>query len=126
MLSQLLLSVVLLASPLQSPLGNKTNGLEITAPQEVQPSSELVTIEAKTNGTVKWLVISQEKLQFQESNSSLILNMPKNGKVTVFAIGLVDGKLTEYVTTSVTTKNQEKKKPEENTKPILDYKMRWR
>lgn len=126
MFSKLLLSLMLAVTPSQSPISNKTEGLEITAPQEVLESANLVTVEAKINGTVKWLVVSQEKIKYQESNSAIIISTPKAGKITVFAIGCIDGNLTDFTTTTINVKKQEKKKPEENPAPLLDYKMRWR
>lgn len=126
MLSQLFISLLLVATPMQSEITNKTEGLEITPPQEVLASTEMVTVEAKTTGTVKWLVISQEKMKYQESNSALVLTVPKSGVINVFAISSVDGKMTEFVNTKITVKTKQNIKPEENKKELLNYKMRWR
>lgn len=84
---------------------NKTDGLELPADQTVKFDEGFVTINAVCKGNVKWLVISATKIKYftLPSNNTIVISVPpQGGLVTVFAVGLVDGKMTEFARTSIT------------------------
>lgn len=84
---------------------NKVEGIELP-PDQIVPSDEgFVSIEAKCSGKIKWLVISTVKVKFvpNDTINSIIVSVPATpgAVVTVFAVGAVDGKLTEFVRTVI-------------------------
>ncbi len=84
---------------------NKTDGLELPADQTVKFDEGFVTINATCKGNVKWLVISATKIKYftLPSNNTIVVSVPPSGGlITVFAVGLVDGKMTEFARTSIT------------------------
>jgi len=84
---------------------NKTDGIELPADQTVKFDEGFVTLQANCKGTVKWLVISATKIKYftlPTGNSIIISVPPQGGLITVFAVGLVDGKLTDFARTSIT------------------------
>jgi len=86
----------------------QVDGLELPADQTVNFDEGFVNIQAKCKGEVKWLVISGTKVKFvpvPASNSIIISIPPQGGVVTVFAVGLVDGKITEFARTNITVQN---------------------
>ncbi len=91
------------------------SGLELPPEQTVPYDEGFVSIQAKCKGEVKWLVLSNNKVKFvvvQQTNS-IIISIPVpspdvkpdekgiTGIVNVFAVGLVDGKMTEFVRTDI-------------------------
>ena len=83
---------------------NKVDGLEIPADMTVKNDEGFITLQAKTKGDVKWLVISATKIKYVTipQDNSIIISIPVNGgTITVFAISLVDGKMTEFARTNV-------------------------
>ncbi len=85
--------------------GNKIDGLELPPDQTVGYDEGFVTIQAKCKGEVKWLVISNVKIKYftlNASNTVIVSVPPQGGVVTVFAVGLVEGKLTEFAKTIIT------------------------
>lgn len=84
---------------------NKTDGIELPADQTVKFDEGFVTLQAVCKGNVKWLVISATKIKYftlPTGNTIIISIPPQGGLITVFAVGLVDGKLTDFARTSIT------------------------
>jgi hypothetical protein len=93
--------------PVPAPVsaGASVPGLELPPNQTVNFDEGFVNIQAKCKGDVKWLVVSQVKVKYitVPQTSSIILSVPpQGGVITVFAVGLVDGKLTDFASTNVT------------------------
>lgn len=85
--------------------GNKVDGLELPEDQTVKNDEGFITIQAKCVGEVKWLVVSAIKIKYftlPQGNTIVISIPPQGGLVNVFAIGLVNGKLTDFARTNVT------------------------
>jgi len=84
---------------------NKADGVELPADQTVKFDEGFVTLQATCKGQVKWLVISATKIKYftLPTNNTIIISIPPSGGlITVFAVGLVDGKITDFVRTSIT------------------------
>lgn len=84
---------------------NKTDGIELPPDQNVKFDEGFVTLQATCKGNVKWLVISATKIKYftLPTNNTIIISVPpQGGLITVFAVGLVDGKLTDFARTSIT------------------------
>lgn len=85
--------------------GSKVDGIELPADQIVAPDEGFVNITAKCKGTVKWLVVSNVKVKYvsNETGNSIIVSVPTTPgtMVTIFAVGLVDGKMTEFARTAI-------------------------
>lgn len=93
---------------------SKVEGLELPADQTVNFDEGFITIEAKTKGEVRWLVLSQGKIKYTPiSPTALIVGVPpQDGTViSVFAIAIIDGKPTEFVNTNITVKGNGKPEP---------------
>lgn len=86
---------------------NKVEGLELPADQTVKNDEGFVTIQAKCTGEVKWLVISAVKIKYfaMPQNSIVVSIPPQGGLVTVFAVGSVGGKLTDFAKHTITVAN---------------------
>ena len=85
--------------------GNKSDGIELPVDQTVRFDEGFVTLQATCKGNVKWLVISATKIKYftLPTNNTIIISIPpQGGLITVFAVGLVDGKLTDFARTSIT------------------------
>lgn len=85
--------------------GNKADGIELPADQNVKYDEGFVTLTANCKGSVKWLVISATKIKYftLPTNNTIIVSVPpQGGLITVFAVGIVDGKLTEFARTNIT------------------------
>lgn len=86
---------------------HRAEGIELPPDQTVPNDEGFVSIQAKCNGRVKWLVVSNTgnkpvKYITNEAANSIIISVPpQGGVISVFAVGLVDGKLTEFVRTNV-------------------------
>ena len=83
---------------------NKTVGLELPADQVVGNDEGFINIKAKCTGSVRWLVICQIKVKYitNDADNSIIISIPpQGGTISIFAIGLVDGKQTEFVRTNI-------------------------
>lgn len=98
----------------------KVDGLELPPDQTVSNDEGFITIQAKTKGTVKWLVVSAVKVRYVSvPENSLIVSVPANGGViTVFAVAVVDGKLTEFARTSITVNGTAPPGPKTAPAPI--------
>lgn len=84
-------------------LPNKVSGLELPADQTINYDEGFVNIQAQCKGEVKWLVVSSLKVKFvQVPNNALIISVPpQSTTITIFAVGLVDGKQTEFARTNI-------------------------
>lgn len=99
---------------------NKSDGLELPADQTVKFDEGFVTLQAKCKGEVKWLVISAVKIKYfsMPGNSIVVSVPPQGGLVTVFAVGLVDGKLTEFARTNITISGAKPPAPTPTPTPV--------
>lgn len=104
---------------------NKVAGLELSAPQEFNSGAKIAKVDAVCDGPVRWLVISDEKLKYEESDRSVIISLPNTGTINIFAVGLDQRTLTQFAATKITVKKNTSSKPKDENK-LLDYKMRWR
>ena len=85
--------------------GNKIDGIELPEDQTVKNDEGFITIQAKCKGEVKWLVVSAIKIKYftlPQGNTIVISIPPQGGLINVFAVGVVDGKLTDFARTNVT------------------------
>lgn len=82
----------------------KVDGLELPPDQTVANDEGFVTLQAKTKGKVKWLVVAAVKVKFVEvpDNSIIVSIPPQGGVITIFAVAVVDGKLTDFARTNIT------------------------
>ena len=104
---------------------NKVEGLEIPPDTEVSPDEGFVALQATAKGSVKWLVISQSKVKFltNDAANTIIISVPQNGSINVFAVALVENKLTDFAKTTITVKgNNVDPKPNPNIDPKPDPK----
>lgn len=93
-------------SPVAS-INNKVEGLELPDPINVDSNEGFLLVQAKTKGQVKWFVICSNKVKYvaNDAANSLIVSVPQSGSINIFAIALVDGKLTDFARTDVTVKS---------------------
>lgn len=105
----------------QNIVPNKVDGLELPSKLTVNNDQKNVTIEAKSKGLVKWLVMNPEttKYTIDEQNNKITINLPKQGDIKILAIALIDGKPTEFAATSVNVKTPEIKKETKIEKPKI-------
>jgi len=85
--------------------GNKTDGIELPEDQVVKNDEGFITIQAKCSGDVKWLVVSAIKIKYftlPQGNTIVVSIPPQGGLINVFAVGLVNGKLTDFARTNIT------------------------
>jgi len=97
---------------------NKVEGLELPADQNVKFDEGFVTLTATCKGTVKWLVISATKIKYftlPSTNTIIVSIPPQGGTITVFGVGLVDGKLTDFARTNINVSTNNPTPP--NTPP---------
>jgi hypothetical protein len=104
---------------------NKVENLTLPPDIQVDPDEGFVVIKADCKGSVKWLVLSNKPTKYlaYETSNTLILGVPSSGTITIFAIGLCDGKQTEYAKTVVSVKA-----PKVNPVPVEPVKqkpLRW-
>jgi hypothetical protein len=89
-----------------APPANEVAGLKLPAPQKVNYDEGFVTLKADCKGTVKWLVLSTSaKIKFKVNsgtpNEIDIAVPPYEAAITVFCIGVIDGKQTDFARTDV-------------------------
>lgn len=84
-------------------------GLELPPDQTVTADEGFVTVQAKTKGEVNWLVLCvtgnvKVKYVAVPASNSIIVSIPPVPKtvISVFAVALVDGKMTPFVRTNIT------------------------
>ena len=60
----------------------------------------------KSKGQVKWFVVGNAKVKYvaNDAANNLIVSVPQSGSVNVFAIALIEGKLTDFARTDITVK----------------------
>lgn len=80
------------------------DGLSITASQTVVAKEGFVVLEAKCTGTVSWLVVSASPVKYliSDPDKHIVVAVPETGVVSVFCIGLVDGKQTPFARSDIT------------------------
>lgn len=107
----------------------KVSGLEITAPLKLDGSQASAKIEAKSQGQVKWLVIADKNIKYEEDikNKSLIFkDLNSASVVNIFAVANVENKLTDFAYTKITLKNDKTNQKITAEKPevtiFIDYK----
>lgn len=88
---------------------NEVVGLKLPAAQTVNFDEGFVSLTADCKGQVKWLVLSTSvKVKFKVNPSTPndidVAVPPYESSITVFAVGVVDGKLTDYARTDITVK----------------------
>ena len=94
--------------PVPAADGTAVVGLELPPDQNVAFDEGFVTVQAKCKGEVKWLVISTNKVKYvtvAQTNSIIISVPPQGGVINVFAVGNVDGKMTEFARTNINIGN---------------------
>lgn len=101
---------------------NKVDGLEIPPDMEVASDEGFIALQANAKGSVKWLVISQSKVKFltNDTANTIIISVPQSGSINVFAVALVDNKLTDFAKTTVTVKGSVDPTPKPNVDPKPD------
>lgn len=85
--------------------GNKVEGIELPEDQTVKNDEGFITLQAKCNGEVKWLVVSAVKIKYftlPQGNTIVVSIPPQGGLINIFAVGSVGGKLTEFARTNIT------------------------
>ena len=92
-------------SPIYS-ITNKVEGLELPEPITVDSSEGFLVVQAKSKGQVKWFVVGNAKVKYvaNDAANNLIVSVPQSGSVNVFAIALIEGKLTDFARTDITVK----------------------
>lgn len=109
LLSLLLLCQITIAQ--DSKFLNKTEGLEISPPIRLENPVSEIKIEAKSSGSVKWLVVANKNIKYDEDQKNkliIIKNPAAANTIDIFAVSSVSGKLTDFVSTKIT--NNIKKK----------------
>lgn len=88
--------------------GAAVPGLELPPDQTVPADEGFVTLQAKTKGEVNWLVlcvtgnVKVKYVTIPGSNSIIVSVPPVPGTIiSVFAVGLVDGKMTPFVRSNI-------------------------
>lgn len=108
--------------PVPTPNSNKANkveGLELPSDAEVASDEGFVSVYSICKGSVKWLVICQNKIKYivNDNNNSIIVSVPHTGSITIFAVGLVENKMTEFAKTVITVKGSNPNPPDPNVNP---------
>lgn len=117
----LIMTFLLLASFAKAQ--NKVKDLELPADVEVDAAKKTFTVEGKCQGLIKWLVTSEVKTKYtiNEVKNSININLPPSGPVHVVAIGIIEGKPTEFATMKINVKAEEKKLPLAEKQPPTLY-----
>lgn len=107
--------------PVTSNKLNKVEGLELPTDADVAPDEGFVSVSALCKGSVKWLVICQNKIKYiiNDNNNSIIVSVPQNGSITIFAVGLVENKMTDFAKTVITVKGTNPNPPNPNVDPNI-------
>jgi len=81
---------------------NKADGISLPPDATVRSDEGFVSIQAECKGDVKFLVISSVKVKYITNGNTVIVSIPcTGGVITVFAIGNVGGKMTDFVSTNI-------------------------
>ena len=102
---------------------NKVKDLELPPSVELDASKKTHTIEGKCQGVIKWLVASDIKTKYtiEENKNTITIQLPSSGSVDVIAIGIIEGRPTEFATTKIRVKGEDKKLPLVEKKPPTIY-----
>ncbi len=97
---------------------NEVAGLKLPEPKSVEYDEGFVTLEAECKGTVQWLVLSTSvKVKYKVNKSTPneidIAIPPYESLITVYAVGLVDSKLTAFARTDINVKGPPVPQPPE-------------
>lgn len=97
-------------------------GLKLPAPQQVNHDESFITITAECEGEVQWLVLSSsEKIKYKIAKgqtTDIDVGIPPNECIiTLFAVGLVDGKMTPFARTDIVVKGPAPPNPEPPAPP---------
>jgi len=106
---------------------NITSGLQLPVNQTVDIGEGFIEIKADCEGEVKWLVVSNVKVKYLAFSKLIIVAIPsKSGQViSVFAVGMVDGNLTDFVRTNITVRgNTPSPSPSPTGKPVIILSFR--
>lgn len=85
--------------------GNEVEGLKLPEDTTVKFDEGFVRIKANCNGEVKWLVLSALKVKYlilPLENTIIVSVPPQAGTISIYAVGLVGGKLTEFAKSNIT------------------------
>lgn len=100
---------------------NEVAGLKLPADQEVDYDAQFITVQAECKGTVKWLVLSTEdKVKYKVGSNTTEIDIgipPHEGSISVFAIGVVDGKATDFARMEIIIKGPAPPDPKPDPKP---------
>lgn len=100
---------------------NVVVGLELPSDLAVNYDEGFVNVQAKCKGEVKWLVVAGTKVKYvtvPQTNSIIISVPPQGGTISVFAVGLVDGKLTDFARTNINISDGKAPTPAPSVSPI--------
>lgn len=116
---------------------NVVPGLKLPDPMKVPHDEGFVTVKAECEGPVEWLVLlapadpnSKPKLKYKPGTDPLTLDVsvpPEACVITVFCIGIIDGKFTRFARTDVVVEagqgpqppTAEEEKPKPATVPFI-------
>jgi hypothetical protein len=102
---------------------HQVEGLKLPEDRTVEPSEGFVRIVPETKGeTIEWVVLGSQPVKYTEIGKVLILATPPGAVIHVYAITLVDGKLTKHARTVITVKGASepvKPGPDPNPAPPL-------
>jgi len=89
----------------QSQKLNAVPGLELTPDIKVLPNTKQIVVNARTEGNVKWLVISNKPCLYKEDSTKKTLtfnNVENISIINVFAIANTKNGLTDFANTKIT------------------------
>lgn len=104
-------------------------GIKLPAPFEVSYDEQFVTIKAECTGEVEWLVLGSEgriKNKINRATNETEVGVPVSGAfatpprdvvIRVYAIGVVDGKMTGHVWTEITVRSAAPAPPQPTPTP---------
>ncbi len=87
---------------------NKVAGLELPEPLQILPNSKNVTVQAKSEGQVKWLVIANKSIKYEEDvtkKTIIFKNFENIDSVNIFAVSNINGKLSDFANTKIIVKS---------------------
>lgn len=119
----------------QEPAATNVPGLELPPDQSIGFDEGFISIQAKSKGEVKWLITSGVKVKYfiiPQANTVIVSVPPTGGVINVFAVALVDGKLTDFARTTITVGNPSpgpnpgpgpNPNPNPNPGPVVNQKL---
>lgn len=108
--------------PLPPSAGNVVPGLALPGPQTVNYDDQFITVTATCKGDIQWLVLSTSdtikyKIAKGQTAEIDVGIPPTECLITLFAVGLVDGKMTPFARTDITVKGPAPPGPAPSTLP---------